>query len=152
MGESSLNKMAKLEDQFKVAELMSTPTREGGMSYADYPNPYGQLRAFPTDSGYGGEMMPKQSGWAGEIPTLTGEGKMTEYSLGGEHGEPFYPMIYKGITPDEIEVVRDYEAGLRDDNDPLVKSIKIKAAKAAQELSAHKQSPFKEAHMAGGGR
>jgi len=143
--------MADLENQFKVAELMSKPTSEGGMSYGDYPNPYG-LRAFDTAQGYGGEMMPKTAGWAGEIPTLTGD-KMTEMSLGGEKGQPFIPMIFEGITPEQIEIVKDYEAGLREDSDPLVIEVK-KAAEAAAHRRMHMhKSPFKDLtpHMAGGG-
>lgn len=144
--------MANLEDQFKLSEFMSKPRTEGGMSYGDYPNPYG-LRAFPTPQGYGGEMMPKTTGWAGEVPTLTGD-KMTELSLGGEKGQLFHPMLYKGITPDEIEIVRDYEAGLRDDNDPLVKAVKAKAEAEARKLAHMHQSPFKdlEPKMADGGK
>jgi hypothetical protein len=144
--------MASLEEKFKLAEFMAKPTTQGGMSYADRPNPYG-LRSFPTEAGYGGEMMPKTSGWAGEIPTLTGE-KMTEMSLGGEKGQPFIPMIYEGITPEEIEVVRDYEAGLREDNDPLVIAVKSKAQEAAMKRMHMHKSPFKDLtpHLAEGGQ
>lgn len=145
--------MASLEEQFKLAELMSKPTTQGGMSYGDRPNPYG-LRAFETDTGYGGEMMPKTAGWAGEIPSHE-EGKtITELSLGGEKGEPFYPMIFEGITPEEIEIVRDYEAGLREDNDPLVLAVKARAKDVAMKRMHMRKSPFKDVQpkMADGGK
>lgn len=90
-------------------------------------------------------MMPKTSGWAGEIPSHEKGRTITEFSLGGSHpNEPFYPMVYKGITPDHIEVVKDYEAGLRDHNDPLVKEVKDAAAKTANELMRQGKSPFKD--------
>ena len=145
--------MATLEEQFRLAELMAKPTTQGGMSYADRPNPYG-LRAFETDQGYGGEMMPKTSGWAGEIPSHESGKTMTEVSLGGEGGEPFYPMIYEGITPEEIEVVRDYEAGLREDDDPLVVAVKAKAKESARKRMHMHKSPFKDIQpkMAKGGK
>jgi hypothetical protein len=53
-------------------------------------------------------------------------------------------MVYKGITPDHIEIVRDYEAGLRDHDDPLVKEVKDAAAKTARELMQQGKSPFKD--------
>ncbi len=55
---------------------------QGGLLATNYPNPYG-LRAFVKPDGtYGGEMMPKTTGWQGLIPSLNG-GYITEYSLGG---------------------------------------------------------------------
>lgn len=132
--------------------IVGTDPQHGGMSYGDYPNPYG-LRSFETDQGYGGEMMPKTTGWAGEIPSHIEGEKITELSLGGERGEPFYPMVYEGITPEEIEIVRDYEAGLREDDDPLVIAVKTKAKDVAMKRMHMKKSPFKDvqAKMAGGG-
>ena len=122
-----------------------TSPKQGGLSITEYPNPYG-LRSFVNeDSSYGGQMMPKTSGWAGEIPAHEKGRTITEFSLGGSHpNEPFYPMVYKGITPDHIEIVRDYEAGLRDHDDPLVKEVKDAAAKTARELMQQGKSPFKD--------
>lgn len=131
------------EEMLSTSPFMGEGASAGGMDYADYPNPYG-LRAFPTEDGYGGEMMPKTSGWAGEIPTMSGDTTMTEFSLGGERGEPFMPMIFKGITPEQIKIVKEYEAGLRDDNDIKVKEVKAAAREAADKQAHMHQSAFKD--------
>ena len=92
------------------------------------------------------------AGWAGEIPAHESGRTITELSLGGEHGEPFYPMVFEGITPEQIEIVKDYEAGLREDDDPAVIAVKNLAKhKALTRLHMH-QSPFKDVKMAAGGK
>jgi hypothetical protein len=140
-----------LEEEYKKANILEKKPEQGGAKIMERPNPYG-LRAFETDTGYGGEMMPKTSGWAGEIPSLAKEGQvLTEVSLGGENGEPFYPMVFEGITPEQIEIVQDYEAGLREDDDPAVMAMKQLAKnKALTRMHMH-QSPFKDVKMADGG-
>lgn len=77
---------------------------EGGLSYKDYPNPYG-LRAYPKKDGYGGEMLPKYVGWAGE---QEGRGKLqgsrvTEYSMEDEKGS--FPIITPLLSREEIDLV-----------------------------------------------
>jgi hypothetical protein len=141
-----------LEEEYRKANILEKKPTEGGVNMMERPNPYG-LRAFETDTGYGGEMMPKTAGWAGEIPSLAKEGQvLTEVSLGGEKGEPFYPMVFEGITPEQIEIVQDYEAGLREDDDPAVIAVKNLAKhKALTRMHMH-QSPFKDVKMAAGGK
>jgi hypothetical protein len=141
-----------LEEEYRKANILEKKPEEGGAKIMERPNPYG-LRAFETDTGYGGEMMPKTAGWAGEIPSLAKEGQvLTEVSLGGENGEPFYPMVFEGITPEQIEIVQDYEAGLREDDDPAVMAMKQLAKnKALTRMHMH-QSPFKDVKMAKGGK
>ena len=141
-----------LEEEYRKANILEKKPEQGGAKIMERPNPYG-LRAFETDTGYGGEMMPKTSGWAGEIPSLAKEGQvLTEVSLGGENGEPFYPMVFEGITPEQIEIVQDYEAGLREDDDPAVMAMKQLAKnKALTRMHMH-QSPFRDVKMAKGGK
>jgi hypothetical protein len=88
------------------------PPSEGGLLVTNREAPYGS-RAFPLEGGgYGGSMMPKTKGWQGLIPSLDGERFITEFSLGGIDGEPFYPMVTQNMTPEQIESVRRLEAGL----------------------------------------
>ena len=119
--------------------------RHGGLKATNYPNPYG-LRTWQDEAGiYHGQMMPKTSGWAGEIPAITPNRTITEFSLGGGNiNEPFFPMVYKDISPNHIEVIKDYEAGLRDDSDPLVQEVKDRARQKAQQLVDQNKSPFKD--------
>lgn len=78
---------------------------KGGLSYSDYPNPYG-LRAYENkQGGYSGEMLPKSTGYLGPLP---GKGKMagetmTEYSSEDERGS--YPALVPTLTPKEINAV-----------------------------------------------
>tara|TARA_R110000782_G_scaffold99017_2_gene184571 strand:- start:542 stop:949 length:408 start_codon:yes stop_codon:yes gene_type:complete len=88
----------------------SLPSR-GGLAATNYPAPYGS-RAFPTKDGYGGSAMPKTKGWQGLIPSLDGTRNITEYSLGGENGEPFYPIVTQNMTPAQILSVRKLEGGV----------------------------------------
>lgn len=78
---------------------------KGGLSYSDYPNPYG-VRAYPNkQGGYSGEMLPKSTGYLGPLP---GQGKMagetmTEYSSEDEKGS--YPTMVPTLTPQEVNSV-----------------------------------------------
>jgi hypothetical protein len=118
--------------------------RHGGLKATNYPNPYG-LRSWQDESGeYHGQMMPKTSGWQGEIPTLTGD-VMTELSLGGNTpDEPFYPMITQNMTPDMISRVKDFEAGLIEADHPDARALLKHARKEAQRLMDQGKSPFKD--------
>jgi hypothetical protein len=85
--------------------IFETAPSEGGVSYRDYPNPYG-LRAYRNkDGSYGGEMLPKAEGWAGE---QRGRGNLkgstvTEYSMDDERGS--FPSINPLLSLDEIDAV-----------------------------------------------
>ena len=77
---------------------------KGGLSYQDYPNPYG-VRAYKTKNGYEGEMLPKSSGYLGPLQG-TGKNKndvMTEYSLTDDKGT--YPSLVPTLSPQEIKMV-----------------------------------------------
>jgi len=73
----------------------------GGLRVADYPNPHG-LRAYQKpDGGYGGEMMPKSSGWRGEMPSIAYPGSVsTEISIGDETGE--FPAMSKSQNHEQL--------------------------------------------------
>lgn len=77
---------------------------KGGLSYRDYPNPYG-VRAYPTKTGYAGEMLPKSTGYLGPLKgTGVNKGQvMTEYSLSDEKGD--YPSLVPTLTQAEINSV-----------------------------------------------
>lgn len=89
--------------------LLGLPA-SGGLSYMDYPNPYG-LRAYPLKdkkgniTGYGGEMLPKSVGWLG---LLEGQGPMkgstvTEYSMDDKKGS--FPTVVPTLDANEREKV-----------------------------------------------
>lgn len=88
----------------EIYGLLGLPS-SGGLTYMDYPNPYG-LRAYKKKDGtYGGEMLPKSVGWLG---LLEGQGKLkgsnvTEYSMEDEKGS--FPSVVPTLTPAEQEQV-----------------------------------------------
>jgi hypothetical protein len=90
-------------DNFKVYGIVPA---KGGLSYRDYPNPYG-LRAYQMKDGtYGGEMLPKSVGWLGELPgmgNLKGS-TVTELSLEDEKGS--FPAVVPTLDEYEREEVR----------------------------------------------
>lgn len=132
--------------------LMNMTPSEGGLNYADYPNQYqnpyangGGLRAWKNkDGSYGGQMMPKTSGWQGEIQAINPKEKITEYSMGGEGGEPFFPSVTQNMTPEQIQNVRLLEAGKLKWNSPQGKSVQDKAYEEYMIRKSQGLSPFKD--------
>lgn len=132
--------------------LMNMTPSEGGLNYADYPhqyqNPYangGGLRAWKNKDGtYGGQMMPKTSGWQGEIQAINPKEKITEYSIGGEGGEPFFPSVTQNMTPEQIQNVRLLEARKLKWNSPQGKSVQDKAYEEYMIRKSQGLSPFKD--------
>lgn len=119
---------------FTIIPKRPKPT-QGGLAATNYPSPYGS-RAFPTKDGYGGSAMPKTEGWQGLIPRLGQEGFITEYSLGGENGEPFYPIVTQNMSPEQIINVQKLEAGMLEANSPEVQEL---MQNARSEYLRHKQ-------------
>ena len=117
---------------------------QGGLLATNYPNPYG-LRSFVKPDGtYGGQMMPKTTGWQGIIPSLNG-GSITEYSLGGNTPkEPFYPMVTQGMTPQMIKNTQLLEAGLLSQTSPEARALKENAYKQYLKLNKQGKSAFKD--------
>lgn len=133
--------------------LMGASPSEGGLNYADYPHPYqtpyakgGGLRMWEDAQGnLQGQAMPKTSGWMGEIPAMSGKDrKITEFSLGGENGEPMLPMVFEGMTPYQIETVKMLEANKLNRNSPRGQQAFKDAINAAKIRMQQNLSPFKD--------
>lgn len=126
-----------------ILDMMQTDPRLGGLSASNYPNPYG-LRSFKTKDGYGGEMMPKTSGWQGLIPSLDLKRNITEFSLGGERGEPFFPTVTQNMTPEMIQNLRLLEAGKLGRNSKEAQQLQENAYQQYLMRKAMGLSPFKD--------
>ena len=123
--------------------LLGIPS-EGGLEASDYPNPYG-LRSFQMeDETYGGQMMPKTTGYQGLIPRLNGEGYITELSIGGVNNEPFMPLVTPDMTDEQIKNVQLYEAGLLGRDTPEVQDLYKNAQEQYQKLIKEKGTAFKD--------
>ena len=128
-----------------VKKVMTTKSASaGGLQASNYPAPYG-LRAFTLSNGsYGGQMMPKTTGWMGEIPSLQG-GSITEYSLGGNTpSEPFYPMVTENMTMPMISNLQKLEAGLLSDRSTEAEQLRRNAYENYLRKKALGQSAFKD--------
>ena len=102
------------------------------------------LNFVKPDGTYGGQMMPKTTGWQGMIPSLNG-GSITEYSLGGNTPkEPFYPMVTQGMTPQMIKNTQLLEAGLLSQTSPEARALKENAYKQYLKLNKQGKSAFKD--------
>jgi hypothetical protein len=80
--------------------MTSQSPQAGGLLYMDYPNPYG-VRAYPTKDGYGGEMLPKSTGWLG---LLQGQGDLkgsTVTELSADDSKGSFPLVVPTLT--EVE-------------------------------------------------
>ena len=83
----------------------------GGLNATNRPNPFG-LRAFQLPNGsYGGSMMPKGTGFHGLIEGLNGN-NITEYSMGGVNGQPFFPSVTENLYEGQINDIKQLEGGL----------------------------------------
>jgi hypothetical protein len=87
--------------------LFGASPNMGGLLYMDYPNQYG-TRAYPIKDrkgniiSYGGEMLPKSTGWLGLLQTPSGE-TMTELSSADERGS--YPLVVPTLTQTERDLI-----------------------------------------------
>lgn len=120
-------------DNLRLAQLLyANSPSNGGLNATNYPNPYG-LRAYKNQDGsYGGEMMPKYTGWLG--PLLNSEGDtMTEYSTGDDKGD--FPSMVPGLSAEEIGNI------LRGN---ITDSAYRKALEFANQRRAQGLSPFKD--------
>ena len=80
----------------------------GGLNATNRPNPFG-LRAFELPNGnYGGEMMPKGTGFHGLIEGVNGN-NITEYSMGGVNGQPFFPSVTENLYEGQINDIKQLE-------------------------------------------
>lgn len=132
--------------------MSETSPKEGGLNASNYNHPYqttkqlgGGLRTWLDKQGnWQGQMMPKTSGWQGEIPTLDRVGKITEYSSGGDNGQMFYPSLFQGMTPEQIQTVRLLEAGKMNWKNPKAIEMDTAARNAALLRIKMGLSPFKD--------
>lgn len=88
----------------EIYGLLGLPA-SGGLTYMDYPNPYGVRAYKKKDGSYGGEMLPKDVGWLG---LLEGQGpmkghKVTEFSMDDEKGS--FPTVVPTLDAYERENV-----------------------------------------------
>lgn len=122
--------------------LLGLPS-QGGLVATNYPNPYG-LRAFQMEDGtYGGQMMPKTTGWQGLIPAMNG-GYITEYSIGGAGGQPFMPVVTQNMTPEMIQNVQLLEAGLLSPDSEQAQALYRNAQQEYERLMKEQGTAFKD--------
>jgi hypothetical protein len=119
--------------------LQATP-KEGGLNASNYNNPFqnpnvegGGLRAYPLpQGGYGGEMLPKSTGWLGLLQVPGKDEVMTEYSVGDERGD--FPSLVPALTDKEKKQILT--------KGKVSKQAYIKAKQQADALRSQGKSPF----------
>lgn len=112
--------------------LLEVPATVGGLNASNYPNPFG-LRAYPLpQGGYGGEMLPKSTGWLGLLQVPGKDEVMTEYSVGDERGD--FPSLVEGLTDEEKKQILT--------KGKVSKQAYIKAKQQADALRSQGKSPF----------
>ncbi len=116
----------------KLAALLGGSPQSGGLAYGDRPSQYG-LRSYLEGNGYGGQMMPKSSGWLGPISDLNGN-VMTEFSVGDEKGD--FPSIVPTLTQQELTQIIS--------NKNVTDSAYKKAQEWANKRRAQGLNPFKD--------
>ena len=118
----------------KLAQLLQgAQPSQGGLSVGDYPNPYG-LRAYQKPSGiYGGQMMPKTTGWQGVHKNSQGQ-DMTEFSIGDNKGD--FPSIVPTLNANELAQIVQKQN--------ITPSAKQKAQEFADLRRSQGLSPFKD--------
>jgi len=117
----------------KLAALLGKSPQQGGLMYGNRPAPYG-LRAYPEGKGYGGQMMPKTSGWLGPSSDLNGN-IMTEYGVGDEKGD--FPSMVPTLNQEELTQIISGKN--------VTDSAYKKAQEWANQRRAQGLSPFRDA-------
>lgn len=118
----------------KLAKLLQDAQPEqGGLSVGNYPNPYG-LRAYQNLNGsYGGQMMPKTTGWQGVHYNPKGQA-ITELSIGDDIGD--FPSIVPTLNAQELAQI------VQKNN--ITPSARQKAQEFADLRRSQGLSPFKD--------
>jgi hypothetical protein len=126
----------------KLAQLLQNAQPEqGGLSVGNYPNPFqnpnangGGLRAYKNDDGtYGGQMMPKYTGWMGVQTNPKGQ-SVTELSIGDNIGD--FPSIVPTLNKKELNEIVQHEK--------IMPSARQKAQEWADLRRSQGLSPFKD--------
>ena len=117
----------------KLAQLLQgVQPEQGGLSVGNYPNPYG-LRAYQNPNGsYGGQMMPKTTGWMGVHKNSKGQ-DMTEFSMGDNKGD--FPSIVPTLNANELAQIVQKQN--------ITPSARQKAQEFADLRRSQGLSPFK---------
>jgi hypothetical protein len=115
----------------------------GGLNATNRPNPFG-LRAFELPNGnYGGEMMPKGTGFHGLIEGVNGN-NITEYSMGGVNGQPFFPSVTENLYEGQINDIKQLEGGLLGWDSPEARKLEEHAYQEYLRRQALGQDAFYE--------
>ena len=120
--------------------LLGASPSQGGLNATNYPNPYGQLRAYLNKDGtYGGQMMPKYTGWQGELKNLAYPNTVsTELSVGDSVGD--FPSIVPNTTAEQLARLLRLK-----ENQQVPRDIYETARQFALQRRAQGLSPFKDA-------
>ena len=118
----------------KLAQLLQgAQPQQGGLSVGDYPNPYG-LRAYQKPNGtYGGQMMPKYTGWMGVQTNPKGQ-TVTELSIADNIGD--FPSIVPTLNKKELTEIVQHEN--------IMPSARLKAEQWAIQRRSQGLNPFKD--------
>jgi hypothetical protein len=105
----------KVTFEGSLSSMFNTDSSQGGLNATNLPNKFqnpeadgGGLRAYTkVDGSLGGQMMPKDTGWLGEI---AGKGKLkgsklTEFSSEDEKG--MFPLINPYLSKEEVQKVSE---------------------------------------------
>lgn len=125
-----------LYQQEQVSGLLGDPS-QGGLNATNYPNQWG-LRAYKDGIGYGGEMMPKYTGWLGVLANTAHPGDVsTEISVGDNYGE--FPSMSPSLNADQIKRLLAVKEGQK-----IPRDIVNTAKGDADKRRALGLSPFKD--------
>ena len=135
-----------------IIDMLQSQPQQGGLLASNYPHQYqnpnaigGGLRAWKDKQGnWQGQKMPKTSGWQGEIQAIDPREKITEFSIGGDKGQMFYPSVFQGMTPEQIQTVRLLEAEKMKWSNPKAVELEKAAKEAALLRLRMGLSPFKD--------
>jgi hypothetical protein len=117
--------------------LLDNLPSNGGLNATNYPNQWG-LRAYKEGDGYGGDMMPKYTGWLGQQPNIAHPNNVsTELSVADDIGE--FPSMTPNLDKEQLNRLLSLKDGQRMPND-----IYNSALQFANQRRDKGLSPFKD--------
>jgi hypothetical protein len=128
--------MGLLDENLPSYGLLGSP-QSGALMASNYPNQYGLRAYLKSDGTYGGQMMPKHTGWKGLIPSRISNDVITEMSVGSDIGE--FPLVVPSLTNEQLTIISQLK-----ENDQIPDDIYRKAEEFARARQALGLSPFKD--------
>ncbi len=120
-----------------LANLLKASPSKGGLNASNYPAPYGLRAYLLPDGSYGGQMMPKYTGWLGPRENTGDPNTVSnELSIDDEYGD--FPAMTPNLSPSQLARLLALKEGEKVPNDIFNTAREFALKRRAAGLNAFK--------------